>query len=160
MSHLRDFDGKTFQDVGRGALDLGELDTEEDKAEQEKINEELKSLVERSKSVLSDTVEEVRLTNRLTDSPACVVVGEADMGAQMRRLLEQAGQDVPESKPILELNPEHPLVKKLDQESDEDRFADLVKILFDQANLAEGGHLGDPAAYVNRLNKLLLELAN
>jgi len=160
MSHLRDFDGKTFQDVGRGALDLGELDSEEEKAEQEKINEELKSLVERSKSVLTDEVEAVRLTNRLTGSPACVVVGEADMGAQMRRLLEQAGQDVPESKPIFELNPEHPLVKKLDQEADEDRFADLVKILFDQANLAEGGHLDDPAAYVNRLNKLLLELAN
>ena len=160
MSHLRDFDGKTFQDVGRGALDLGELDTEEEKAEQEKINEELKSLVDRSKAVLDTEVEEVRLTHRLTDSPACVVVGEADMGAQMRRLLEQAGQDVPESKPIFELNPEHPLVQKLDQEADEDRFADLVKILFDQANLAEGGHLTDPSAYVNRLNKLLLELAN
>ncbi len=82
------------------------------------------------------------------------------MGAQMRRMLEQAGQDVPDSKPIFELNPEHPLVKKLDQEADEDRFADLVSVLFDQANLAEGGQLEDPAAYVGRLNKLLLELSN
>ncbi|MGH1440490.1 MAG: molecular chaperone HtpG [Cellvibrionaceae bacterium] len=160
MSHLREYDGKTFQDVGRGALDLGELDSEEEKKEQEKINEELKSLIERSKAALEEQVEEVRLTHRLTDSPACVVVGEADMGAQMRRLLEQAGQAVPESKPIFELNPEHPLVQKLDQESDEDRFADLVKVLFDQANLAEGGQLDDPAAYVTRLNKLLLELSN
>jgi len=160
MSHLREYDGKTFQDVGRGALDLGELDTEDEKKEQEKINEALKSLVERSKVALAEQVEEVRLTHRLTGSPACVVVGEADMGAQMRRLLEQAGQDVPESKPIFELNPEHPLVKKLDQEQDEDRFVDLVKVLFDQANLAEGGQLDDPAAYVTRLNKLLLELSN
>lgn len=160
MSHLREYDGKTVQDVGRGALDLGELDTEEEKKEQEKINEELKTLIERSQKALADKVESVRLTNRLTGSPACVVVGEADMGAQMRRMLEQAGQDVPDSKPIFELNPEHPLVKKLDQEADEDRFADLVSVLFDQANLAEGGQLEDPAAYVGRLNKLLLELSN
>jgi molecular chaperone HtpG len=160
MSHLREYDGKSLQDVGRGALDLGELDNEDEKKEQEKINEELKGLVERSQKVLEDKVSEVRLTYRLTDSPACVVVGEADMGAQMRRLLEQAGQDVPESQPIFELNPEHPLVKKLDQEPDEDRFADLVNVLFDQANLAEGGQLSDPAAYVRKLNKLLLELSN
>jgi len=120
----------------------------------------LKTLIERSQKALSDKVESVRLTNRLTGSPACVVVGEADMGAQMRRMLEQAGQEVPDSKPIFELNPEHPLVKKLDQEADEDRFTDLVSVLFDQANLAEGGQLDDPAAYVGRLNKLLLELSN
>ena len=160
MSHLREYAGKAFQDVGRGALDLGELDNEEDKKEQEKINEELKGLIERSQKALGDSVEEVRLTHRLTNSPACVVVGDADMGAQMRRLLEQAGQAVPESKPILELNPQHPLVKKLDQEPDEDRFADLVSVLFDQASLAEGGQLEDPAAYVNKLNKLLLELSH
>jgi molecular chaperone HtpG len=100
------------------------------------------------------------VTNRLTGSPACLVVGEFDMGAQMRRLLEQAGQAVPDSKPIFEINPEHPLVTKLDQEADEDRFADLANILFDQASLAEGGTLEDPAAYVTRLNKLLLELSN
>ena len=160
MSHLREYDGKSLQDVGRGALDLGELDSEEEKKEQEKVNEELKGLIERSQKTLENKVEDVRLTHRLTDSPACVVVGEADMGAQMRRMLEQAGQDVPASKPIFELNPEHPLVKKLDQEPDEDRFSDLVNILFDQANLAEGGQLDDPANYVGRLNKLLLELSN
>jgi molecular chaperone HtpG len=160
MNHLRDFDGKTLQDVAKGSLDLGNLDTEEEKEAQEKINEELKGLVERSKVALSEQVEEVRLTHRLTDSPACVVVGEDDMGAQMRRLMEQAGQAMPETKPTFELNPEHPLVKKLDQEADEDRFADLVKVLFDQATLAEGGQLKDPAAYVQRLNSLLLELSH
>ena len=101
----------------------------------------------------------MRVTNRLTDSPACLVVGDFDMGAQMRRILEAAGQNVPDSKPIFELNPAHPLVVRLDQESDESRFADLIDILFDQSHLAEGGQLKDPAAYVHRLNKLLLDLS-
>ena len=160
MGHLMDFDGKQFQDVGKGALDLGELEDEADKQEKEKLETENKDLVERVKKNLADKVEDVRVTNRLTNSPACLVVGEGDMGAQMRRIMEQAGQPMPESKPILELNPEHNLVQKLDQESDEDRFADLVEILFDQSTLAEGGQLEDPAAYVHRLNKLLLELSN
>ncbi|BFM20899.1 molecular chaperone HtpG [Gilvimarinus japonicus] len=160
MSHLAEFDGKTLQDVGKGELDLGELDTAEDKEAQEKVAEALKPLLERVKTALGDEVAEVRLTHRLTDSPACVVVPEHEMGAQMRRLLESAGQAVPESKPIFEVNPDHPLVQKLDQEQDEDRFADLSKVLFDQANLAEGSHLSDPAAYVQRLNKLLLELSH
>ncbi len=160
MGHLTEFDGKQFQDVGKGALDLGELDSEEEKKEQEKIEEEFKDFVARMKDVLSDDVEEVRVTHRLTDSPACLVVAEHDMGAQMRRLLEQAGQSVPDSKPIIEVNPSHPLLQKLDQESDEDRFSDLARVIYDQANLAEGGSLKDPAAYVQRLNKLLLELSN
>ncbi|WP_041523296.1 molecular chaperone HtpG [Gilvimarinus agarilyticus] len=160
MSHLAEFDGKSLQDVGKGELDLGELDTEEEKEAQEKVAEALKPLLERVKTALGDEVAEVRLTHRLTDSPACVVVPEHEMGAQMRRLLESAGQAVPESKPIFEVNPDHPLVQKLDQEQDEDRFADLSKVLFDQANLAEGSHLNDPAAYVQRLNKLLLELSH
>ena len=159
MGHLSEFDGKTFQDVGKGALDLGDLDTEEEKEEQKKVEEEYKGFTERMQEVLKDDVEEVRVTHRLTDSPACLVVGEHDMGAQMRRLLEQAGQAVPESKPSIEVNPEHPLVKKMDQEADEDRFADLARVIFDQANLAEGGALKDPAAYVHRLNKLLLEIS-
>jgi molecular chaperone HtpG len=104
-------------------------------------------------------VTEVRATNRLTDSPACLVVGDYDMGAQMRRIMEAAGQPVPESKPILEINPGHPLVQMLDREADEDRFADLATIVFEQASLAEGGQLEDPAAYVSRLNKLLLEMS-
>lgn len=160
MGHLMEYKGKQFQDVGKGQLDLGELDTEEDKKAQEESAKQHEDLVKRVKDVLESRVDDVRVTNRLTGSPACLVVGEFDMGAQMRRLLEQAGQKVPESKPIFEINPEHPLVIKLDQEADEDRFADLANILFDQASLAEGGTLEDPAAYVARLNKLLLELSN
>lgn len=159
MGHMMEFDGKGFQDVGKGELDLGELEDEADKQEKEKLETENKDLVERVKTVLDAKVQEVRVTNRLTDSPACLVVGDGDMGAQMRRILEQAGQAMPETKPILELNPEHSLVQKLDQESDEDRFSDLVEILFDQSMLAEGGQLEDPATYVHRLNKLLLELS-
>ncbi len=158
MGHLHEFDGKSFQDVGKGALDLGELDSDEDKKEQEKIEEEFKDFVDRFKEVLKDEVEDVRVTHRLTDSPACLVVGEHDMGAQMRKLLEQAGQAVPSSKPTIEINPSHPLLQKMDQESDEDRFADLAHVVHDQASLAEGGILKDPAAYVRRLNKLLLEI--
>lgn len=160
MSHLAEFDGKSFQDVGKGELDLGKLDSEEDKQAQEKVAEQLKPLLERVKAALGDEVDEVRITHRLTDSPACVVVADHDMGAQMRRILEAAGQKLPDSKPILELNPEHPLVKKLEHESNETRFGDLAHVLFDQASLAEGGQLHDPAAYVQRLNKLLLELSN
>lgn len=160
MSHLAEFDGKSFQDVGKGELDLGKLDSEEEKQAQEKVAEQLKPLLERVKTALAEQVAEVRITHRLTDSPACVVVAEHDMGAQMRRILESAGQKLPESKPIFELNPEHPLVKKLEQETGETRFADLAHILFDQANLAEGAQLQDPAAYVQRLNKLLLELSH
>ena len=159
MNHLQEFDGKQLQDVGRGQLDLGELNTDEDKKEQEELEKDHEGLVERVQGVLAESVESVRVTSRLTDSPACLVVGENDMGAQMRRILEQAGQAVPESKPVFELNPEHMLIKKLDSEADEARFADLTSVLFDQAKLAEGGHLEDPASYVSKLNKLLLELA-
>jgi molecular chaperone HtpG len=159
MGHLVEFDGKKFQDIGKGELDLGKLEDEADKHEKEKLAKEHEALVERASKVLEGKVEQVRVTNRLTDSPACLVVGQFDMGAQMRRLLEQAGQQVPDSKPTLELNPAHPLVSRLDQEPDEDRFADLLEVLFDQAQLAEGGQLKDPAAYVHRLNRLLLELS-
>ena len=121
--------------------------------------EQFKDLVERVKTNLDERVEEVRITHRLTDSPACLVVGQYDMGAQMRRIMEAAGQPMPESKPTLELNPGHPLVEKLNSETNEERFADLASIIFDQAHLAEGGQLDDPASYVQRLNKLLLELS-
>ncbi|TDG13798.1 molecular chaperone HtpG [Seongchinamella unica] len=157
MNHLQEFDGKAFQDVARGSLDLGN-DSEEDKAEQEKLEKESEALVERMAKVLEDKVAEVRPTARLTESPACLVVGDFDMGAQMKRIMEAAGQPVPESKPILEINPAHPLLTMLDKEQDEDRFADLASVVFDQANLAEGGQLEDPAAYVSTLNKLLLAL--
>lgn len=160
MSHLMEFDGKQLQDVAKGELNLGDLDSEEDKKQIEELGEANKDLVERAKEVLKDQVEEVRVTNRLTDSPACLVVGEHDMGAQMRRIMEASGQQMPETKPILELNPEHPLIKKLDSEPDEQRFADLSLLLFDQASLAAGDVLEDPATFVGRLNKLLLELSN
>ncbi len=155
MNQLQEFDGKAFQDVARGELAL----SDEDKAAQEQLNKDSESLLERLKAVLEKDVQEVRATTRLTDSPACLVVGDFDMGAQMRRIMEAAGQEVPDSKPILEVNPAHPLLAKLDAEPDEDRFADLASIIFDQAQLAEGGTLEDPASYVSRLNKLLLELS-
>ncbi|AMO68571.1 heat shock protein 90 [gamma proteobacterium BDW918] len=159
MNHLAEFDGKAFLDVGRGDLDLGDLEDEAEKKAHEASAEAHKDLVERVNTVLTDKVEKVRVTSRLTESPACLVVTEDDMGAQMRRMLEAAGQALPPSKPVFELNPEHPLVLKLDKEADEDRFADLVGILFDQAHLAEGAQLDDPAGYVHKLNKLLLELS-
>jgi molecular chaperone HtpG len=158
MNHLREFDGKQFQDVARGALDLAG-DSEEDKAAQEKLAKEAEGLVGRLTEVLKEQVSEVRATARLTDSVACIVVGEYDMGSQMRRIMEAAGQAVPKSKPILEVNPKHPLALLLDQEADEDRFANLAHIVLDQATLAEGGQLEDPAAYVSRLNALLVELS-
>lgn len=160
MSHMMEFDSKPLQDVAKGELDLGQLDDEEDKKEQEKLSEDNKDLVERVKGVLADEVETVRVTNRLTESPACLVVGDHDMGAQMRRIMEAAGQELPPSKAILELNPGHPLVAKLDAESDEDRFSELSRLLFDQAALAAGDSLEDPATFVARLNKLLLELSS
>jgi molecular chaperone HtpG len=159
MNHLAEFDGKPFLDVGRGDLDLGDLEDEAEKKAQEVLAEEHKDLVERVNTVLAEKVEKVRVTGRLTESPACLVVTEDDMGAQMRRMMEAAGQALPPSKPIFELNPQHPLVLKLDNEADEDRFADLVDVLFDQAHLAEGAQLEDPASYVHKLNKLLLELS-
>ncbi|CAA0088637.1 Chaperone protein HtpG [Halioglobus japonicus] len=158
MNHLREFDGKQFQDVARGALDLSS-DSDDDKAAQETLAKESEALIERISAVLEDKVSEVRATARLTDSVACLVVGENDMGAQMRRIMEAAGQAVPETKPILEINPSHPLAQLLDGEADEDRFANLAHVIFDQAMLSEGGHLDDPAEYVSRLNSLLVELS-
>lgn len=159
MSHMMEFDGKQFQDVAKGALDLGEVEEAKDKEEQEKVEKEFQGLVDRIKEVVSDQVEEVRMTTRLTDSPACLVVKDDDMGMQMRRILESAGQPVPESKRIFELNPEHPLVIKLNDEPDMDRFRELTLVLYDQSMLAEGSQLEEPASYVKRLNKLLLELS-
>ena len=158
MGNLNEFDGKSFQDIGKGDLDLGTMDTEDDKKEQEKVEKESEGLVERLKAVLTDKVESVRATSRLTDSPACLVVGEHDMGAQMRQIMEAAGQALPDNKPTFEINPNHALMQRLDQEPDEDRFADLSWILFDQASLSQGSQLKDPNEYVKRINKLLAEL--
>ena len=158
MSYLTEFDGKQFVDVARGDLDLGKLDTEEDKKAQAEVAKTKEQLVERLKKVLEAEVAEVRVSHRLTESPAILAIGEQDLGLQMRQILEATGQKVPDSKPIFEINPQHPLIEKLDAEADEDRFADLSHILFDQATLAAGDSLEDPAGYVQRLNKLLLEL--
>ncbi|WAC44089.1 molecular chaperone HtpG [Pseudomonas sp. SL4(2022)] len=159
MSYLTEFDGKHFVDVARGDLDLGKLDSEEDKKAQEEVAKAKEGLVERLKTALGEQVAEVRVSHRLTDSPAILAIGEQDLGLQMRQILEASGQKVPDSKPIFEFNPGHPLIEKLDAEADEDRFADLSHILFDQAALAAGDNLKDPAAYVQRLNKLLVELS-
>lgn len=159
MSYLSEFDGKTFVDVARGDLDLGNLDSEEEKKEAEEVAKAKEGLVERIKSALGDAVSEVRVSHRLTDSPAILAIGEQDLGMQMRQILEASGQKVPDSKPIFEFNPAHPLIEKLDGEQSEERFGDLSHILFDQAALAAGDSLKDPAAYVRRLNKLLVELS-
>ena len=159
MSYLSDFDGKSFVDVARGDLDLGNLDSEEDKKAAEEVAKAKEGLVERIKAALGESVSEVRVSHRLTDSPAILAIGEQDLGLQMRQILEASGQKVPDSKPIFEFNPAHPLIEKLDAEQSEERFGDLSHILFDQAALAAGDSLKDPAAYVRRLNKLLVELS-
>ena len=159
VNHLMEFEGKQFQDVARGQLDLGDLEDEGDKEQQKDVEKEYNSLLDKVGELLGDEVSEVRVTHRLTDSPACLVVSEDDMGMQMRRILESAGQAVPDTQRIFEINPEHPLVRKLNDEVDLDRFNDLAMVLYDQAKLAEGTQLSEPATYVARLNRLLLDLA-
>lgn len=158
VSHLNEFDGKVFQDVTKGELDLDELADETEKSQQKELEESHKDLVERLQKVLEGQVKEVRVTSRLTDSPACLVVGQYDMGGHMRRLMEAAGQQMPEAEVSLEVNPGHPLIARLDQEQDEDRFSELAQVIHAQAQLAEGSQLKQPAEYVAKLNKLLLEL--
>jgi molecular chaperone HtpG len=156
LSHLYEFDGHTITSVAKGGVDLGKLQDEEEKKAAEATAEAFKPLVEKLRATLKDRVKDVRTTTRLVDSPACVVAEEGDMSGHLARMLKQAGQSAPESKPILEINPEHALVKKLDSAEGSDNFDDLSQILFDQAVLAEGGHLEDPAAYVRRVNRMLV----
>lgn len=158
MSHLREFDGKPLQDIARGELDLGGLEDVEEKKLQEESEKTLEGLTERIKTVLGDRVGEVRVTHRLTDSAACLAIGEGDMGAQMRKIMEASGQSLPESSPHFELNPQHGLIEKLNDEQDEERFEDLVEIIFGQASLAEGGQLKDPGGFSARLNKVLMQI--
>lgn len=159
MSMLTDFDGTPFVDVMRGDVTLpGEAKAEDDKDSDEAQEDDEHPLVERIKPILDDKVAGVRPSKRLTGSPACLVLSEDAMGIQMRRIMEANGQAMPASKPYFEFNPDHPLVQRLDNEADEDRFGELVEVLFDQASLAEGGSLQDPATYVERLNRLLLDL--
>ena len=159
MGYLTEFDGKSFVDVARGDLDLGALESAEDKQAQEEAAKDKQGLVDRIKAALGEDVADVRVSHRLTDSPAILAIGEQDLGLQMRQILEASGQKVPDSKPVFEFNPGHPLIGKLDQEADAARFDDLSRVLFEQAALAAGDTLKDPAAYVRRLNKLLLELS-
>jgi len=156
-SHLAEFEGKKLQSVAKGELDL-----DKDEASEKELEEKAKSsekLVKRMKKTLGDRVEDVRVTNRLTDSPACIVLNEHDMAMHMQRILKEAGHAMPSSKPILEINPDHPIVKKLDAEKSKKKFDDWSDILFDQAILAEGGQLEDPASFVAKLNKMLVSIA-
>jgi molecular chaperone HtpG len=158
MSHLTDFNEKQLASVTRGDLDLGDMDDAETKEAQEKIEKEFDSVVSRLKESLGDKVKDVRITHRLTDSPACIVTDDQDMSSQMMKLMQSVGQEVPESKPIFEINAEHDLVQHVSSEQDEDKFGQWAEVLFDQAMLAERGSLKDPASFVGRLNKLMLSL--
>jgi molecular chaperone HtpG len=153
LSHLYEFDGKPLQSVAKGAVDLGKLQDEDEKKKAEEAAEAFKPLLDKLKETLKDRAKDVRVTTRLVDSPACIVVEEGDVSGHLARLLKQAGQQAPVSLPTLEINAEHALVKKLDGSA---HFDDLAQVLFDQAVLAEGGHLEDPAAYVRRVNALLM----
>ena len=159
VSHFTDYQGKHLQSVAKGELDLGGLEDEDDKEKVEKAAEEHKHLIERVKSALGETVKEVRVSSRLTESPACLVVDHYDMSQNLARVLKQLGQDAPLPTPIIEINLEHPLLQRMDAETDEDRFAELAKLVFDQALLAEGGQLEDPAGFVHRLNRLMLDMS-
>ncbi|PIM54620.1 molecular chaperone HtpG [Roseateles chitinivorans] len=157
LSHLYEFEGKSLQSVAKGAVDLGQLQDEEEKKKAEEAAEQFKPVLDRLKTALEGRAKDVRVTTRLVDSPACVVVEEGDISGHLARMLKQAGQNAPTALPTLEINPDHALVKKLGAiEGDEPRFGDLAQVLFDQALLAEGGVLEDPAAYVRRVNALLL----
>jgi molecular chaperone HtpG len=156
LSHLYDFDGHTLTSVAKGGVDLGKLQDEEEKKQAEAAAEAAKPLIDRLKKSLEGRAKDVRATTRLVDSPACIVVDDGDMSQHLARMLKQAGQDAPKSQPVLEVNPEHALLKKMDSADGGERFDDLAKILFDQALLAEGGQLEDPAAYVKRVNALLV----
>jgi molecular chaperone HtpG len=156
LGSLTEFEGKKLQSIAKGDLDLGELETDTEKEIQKKIEEEAKTLIERVKASLGESVKEVRVTHRLTDSPACLVAGEHDLSGNLARILKAAGQNAPDSKPILEINPSHKLVKRLEAETEDAKFSDLAHLVFDQALLAEGGQLNDPASFVKRMNNLLV----
>jgi len=156
--HLTDYEGKHLQSIARGDLDLGKLEDEKDKEEIEAVGKDFEEVVDRIKKVLDGKVADVRISHRLTDSPTCLVSEAYGMSRTMERILKEAGQNVPGSKPVLEINPAHTLIAKLKDEADETRFADLALILFDQAVLSEGGTIDDPAAFVHNLNKLLQQL--
>ncbi len=155
LAHLYEFEGHALQSVAKGAVDLGKLQDETEKKEVEAAAQTFKPVLDKLKATLKDRAKDVRVTSRLVDSPACIVVEEGDMSAHLSRMLKQAGQEAPATRPILEVNPQHALVKRL--ENDDARFEDLAHLLFEQAWLAEGGHLDDPSAHVKRVNRLLTQ---
>ena len=159
-THLNEFEGKPLQSVTKGQLDLGHLENEEEKQATAKASDQFKPIIERIKNTLGEKVKEVRVTHRLTTSPACLVADEHAMDASLERLLKSAGQHIMGNKPIMEINPEHLIVKALKEETDENRFNDWVFILFDQALLSEGGQLDDPGAFVKRLNEMFISMGN
>ncbi|APZ43671.1 molecular chaperone HtpG [Acidihalobacter ferrooxydans] len=159
-SHLQEFDGKSLVSVAKGDLDLGQIESEDERKSQEETEKAAEGLVERIKTALGERVEDVRVSHRLTSSPACIVLGEHDMALYMQQLLKQAGHELPTAKPVLEINPGHPMLARLEGESDATRFGEWSALLLDQAILAEGGQLEDPAGFVVRLNQLMLALAN
>jgi molecular chaperone HtpG len=156
-SHLMEYEDKKLQSVAKGELDLDDDETSE--KELEKKAKSAEKLLKRMKDALKEKASDVRVTNRLTDSPACIVLNEQDMAMHMQRILKEAGHELPGTLPILEINPDHPIVKKLDTEKSKKKFADWSSILFDQALLAEGGQLDDPAGFVAKLNKMLVTIA-
>jgi molecular chaperone HtpG len=156
VSHLSEFDGKQLVSVARGDLDLGKLQGKDEVEAAKQAEGEFKDLVERVQEKLGDAVKEVRVSHRLTDSPSCLVLDAHDMPVHLRQIMKQAGHAIPDSKPILEINPGHVLVERLAAETDDDRFAEWSKLLFEQAMLSEGGHLDDPVAFVKRMNALLV----
>jgi molecular chaperone HtpG len=159
MSHLTEYSEKQFQSVAKSNIDLSELDDEDTKKAQEETAKEFESFVERAKTALGDEVKDVKISNRLTDSPAVITTDDNDMNTQMAKLLEAAGQAAPETKYIFEVNPEHALIKRVADEADEEAFKEWLQVLLQQATLAERGSLPDPASFVTRLNKLLLKVA-
>lgn len=159
VASLTEYQGKPLHSVAKGDLDLGSLEDKQEKEQQKQVEDEFASLVKHVQEILGERVKEVRVTHRLTDSPACLVADESDIGLQMQRILKAAGQNIPMTKPILELNPDHHLVSLLKNETDDERFKEWAEILFDQSVLAEGGQLENSAQFVQRLNKLLLELS-
>ncbi len=160
MGYLREFDDKVFQSVAKGDLDLGELEAKEDRKQRQEKTKQSKGLLERFEKALGDRVEDVRVSQRLTDSPACLVLAENDMAMHMQALMKQAGHEMPSGKPSLEINPDHLLIKRFESESDDAKFGRWAELVFEQAMLAEGAQLEDPSGFVQRLNELLVEIGS
>ena len=150
VANFGEHEGLKFKSITKG--DLEGLDNEEDKAEKEKVAKDFDQVIEKAEAILSAKVKAIKVSSRLSESPSCLVADENELGSNMERIMKSLGQDVPETKPILEINPDHPLVKKLKKSVDED----LVEVLFDQAVLSEGGQISEPAAFIKRINKLMM----